>query len=100
MGIVGAIFIIVWAKKLLRDTSGILLDKSEIDEVQAEISQVMSVAHITNAHVWRIGSEQLAAIISIATSSAEPVEYYKQLLLRNTRLKHVTVEVSTADVVV
>ena len=97
MGIVGAIVIIIWAKGLLRDTSGILLDKSEVDEVADAITQVIQTdSHdvVADMHVWHIGSEQMAGIISITSDNPKPPAHYKQLLMNNTALVHVTVEVN------
>lgn len=96
MGIVGALVITRWAWGLLRDTSGILLDKSEHADVSEKIRQVIEgdgENRITDLHVWRIGPNHLAAIIALASREEKSPEHYKQLLL-NTELVHVTVEVN------
>lgn len=96
MGIVGALVITRWAWGLLRDTSGILLDKSEHADVYKKIKEVIEhdgENHITDLHVWRIGPNHLAAIIAVASREAKSPAHYKKLLL-NAELVHVTVEVN------
>lgn len=96
MGIVGALVITRWAWGLLRDTSGILLDKSEHADVSEKIKQIIEQdgnSQITDLHVWRIGPSHLAAIIALASRDDKSPTHYKQLL-RNTELVHVTVEVN------
>jgi cation diffusion facilitator family transporter len=102
MGIVGALVISRWAMGLLRDTSGILLDKSEHADVYETIKQVIEAdgnSHITDLHVWRVGPNHLAAIISVASQDLKAPEHYKQLL-KNTELAHVTVEVNKIKITV
>lgn len=98
MGIVGALVIIRWAIGLLRDTSGILLDASEHAEVHEDIRRMIETDEqdqITDLHVWRVGPDHVAAIISVATHQAKSPAYYKKLLQQNAVLSHVTVEVNT-----
>lgn len=97
MGIVGALVIIRWAMGLLRDTSGILLDESEHADVHEGIRRLIETDEkdqITDLHVWRVGPNHVAAIISIATHESKSPAHYKQLLLQITELSHVTVEVN------
>jgi cation diffusion facilitator family transporter len=99
MGIVGALVIIRWATGLLRDTSGVLLDKSEHSEVYERIHQVIEIDerdHITDLHVWHVSSHHVAAIISVASHDAKSPDHYKKLL-HDAGLVHITVEVNKSD---
>lgn len=68
MGIVGAIVIARWAWTLMRDTAAVLLDRTDghvADEVR-ELVETQGDARITDLHVWQIGPEAHAAIVSVA----------------------------------
>ncbi|GBC61051.1 cation transporter [Desulfonema ishimotonii] len=96
MGIVGSLVIAKWAHGLIRETGAILLDrdvdmkmvKTICDTVEAD-----SDNRITDFHIWKIGSDKLAAIISVVTHYPKPPEHYKSLLKSFEALVHVTVEV-------
>jgi len=97
MGIVGAVIIARWSYGLLRDTSKILLDSGVDRKIMAKIRSVIesdSDSRISDLHVWPVGSQHLAAIISIVTHYPKPVEYYKGLLVGFEGLEHVTVEIN------
>jgi len=100
MGVVGAVIIARWAYCLLRDTSKILLDRDvDLDTVMQIYDRIESHAHdkVTDIHIWRIGSGQLAGIISILTSNPKAPEYYKDLLTDFAELVHITVEVNRLE---
>jgi len=97
MGIVGAVIIARWAYGLLRDTSKILLDRDvdlhTVSQIYERIES-KSDGKVTDLHIWRIGSGQLAGIISILTPDPKAPEYYKDLLNDFEELVHITVEVN------
>lgn len=67
MGIVGAIVIARWSWSLLRDTAAVLLDTTD-KAIEAEVREFVERpgdARITDLHVWRIGPEAHAAIVSV-----------------------------------
>ncbi|MFX5801259.1 cation transporter, partial [Acinetobacter baumannii] len=67
MGIVGAIVIARWSLGLMRDTAAVLLDTTD-DHVAGEIRALVEGpgdASITDLHVWRVGPEAHAAIVSV-----------------------------------
>ncbi|MFC1824474.1 CDF family Co(II)/Ni(II) efflux transporter DmeF [Thermodesulfobacteriota bacterium] len=100
MGIVGAVLITRWAYGLLRDTSKILLDVGVRQEtVNAILTTVESDSdnRVADIHIWPLGSEQFAAIISIVTHYPKSPEHYKDLLAGFSELKHLTVEVNDVD---
>src|SRR3546814_20834432 len=69
MGIVGAIVIARWSWSLMRDTASVLLDASD-EQVAGEVRDLLDDgpggARITDLHVWRIGPEAHAGIVSVA----------------------------------
>jgi cation diffusion facilitator family transporter len=99
MGIVGALMIAFWARKLIAATSRILLD-SDIDEaLLKEIRAVVEADRdnrITDLHLWKIDSDHYAALISLVTHHPQPVDHYHRLLADFTRIRHLTVEINHA----
>src|SRR5262249_15186535 len=69
MGVVGAVVIARWSWSLMQDTAGVLLDVADPALVQEIREQVEGPgdARIVDLHVWRIGPEAHAAIVSVAT---------------------------------
>ena len=97
MAIVGAFVITHWAYDLLKDTSLILLDGSIDAPIKAQIiSEIERHAdnRISDIHVWKVGPEHYAAIISIVTHHPEAPEVYKLLLRDFQELSHVTIEIN------
>ncbi|NKN32124.1 CDF family Co(II)/Ni(II) efflux transporter DmeF [Marichromatium bheemlicum] len=97
MGMVGAAIITVWAYGLLRETTPILVDTS----IEPRYREAMRAAieadadnRVADMHVWRVGANHYAAIISLVTHEPRPVEHYKQLLADFDRIAHLTVEVN------
>jgi len=97
MGMVGAIIIARWSYGLLRQTGPVLLDASIDRAYQDAIRQTIetdSDNRIADMHVWKIGADHYAAIISLVTHFPKASEHYRQLLAGFHRLTHVTVEVN------
>ncbi|MFT5880351.1 MAG: cation diffusion facilitator family transporter [Moritella sp.] len=97
MGIVGAVIISRWSLGLLRQTSPILLDNSIDQEYQSQITTSLeadSDNKITDIHIWKVSADHYAAIISLATQTPKPADYYKQLLANYDKLSHLTIEVN------
>ena len=97
MGLVGAALVAVWAVGLMRDTGRILLDAEMDAPVVAEVREVIErgvvPAKITDLHVWRVGREKYAVVVSVSTPSQESAEYFRRALAVHEELAHVTVEV-------
>jgi len=94
MGLVGALVIARWSWSLIRDTSSVLLDVADphlIDEVRAAVRASGCTAQLGDLHVWRIGPETHAAIVSV-TGNVD-AEAVRQHLRSVHELGHVTVEV-------
>ncbi|WEL54856.1 CDF family Co(II)/Ni(II) efflux transporter DmeF [Pseudomonas kermanshahensis] len=98
MGLVGALLVALWARSLLCDTSRVLLD-AEMDapvvtEIREVVAQLPVSASITDLHVWRVGKDQYACILSLATCGALHADSVRQALGVHEELAHVTVEVN------
>ncbi|MDH5357153.1 MAG: CDF family Co(II)/Ni(II) efflux transporter DmeF [Gammaproteobacteria bacterium] len=97
MGIVGAIIITRWSYGLLKQTSPILLDASIEQEYQVKIKDAIendADNRICDIHVWKVGANHYAAIISLVTHFPNTTEHYKGLLNNLHKLSHVTIEVN------
>ena len=97
MGIVGAVIITRWSYGLLKQTSPILLDGSIEQEYQSAITEAIEKDadnRITDIHIWRVGANHYAAIISLVTHFPKSAECYKDLLNGFHKLSHTTIEVN------
>ena len=100
MGIVGACVILVWAKGLIRESSAILLDADIDGKVRQQITQLLeheTDVEVTDLHVWKVGPNHLAAIVSLVTHSTKPLTSYRQRLENIPNLEHLTIEVIHCD---
>src|SRR3546814_16311828 len=91
MGIVGAIGIARWSWTLMRDTAAVLLDRTD-PHVAAEIRDRVEGpgdARIADLHVWRVGPEAHAAIVS-AVGAALTGETIRARLAPVPELPHLT----------
>ena len=94
-GLVGAVVIANWSFGLLRDTGGILLDRTPDARMAENVRATIEGDgdRVTDLHLWRLGPGHLGAIISVATPNDRVSEYYHQKLAKFADLSHVTVEV-------
>jgi len=96
MGIAGALVITRWSWTLLKETGPVLLDENLEAEKKAIIkNKVESDAdnRIVDLHLWKVGPDDYAAIVSLVTHFPKPIEHYKALLKDIRQLTHITVEV-------
>lgn len=94
MGIVGSLVIARWAWSLMRDTAAILLDKTD-EHVADEIREILGAnddARITDLHVWQIGPEAHAAIVSVVTKAGVTTNTIRERLAPVHEILHLTVE--------
>ena len=94
-GFIGALVIANWSVGLLRDTGGILLDRTPDPRMAEKVRMVIESEgdQVTDLHLWRLGPGHLGAIVSVATSGAREAAHYRQRLAKFADLSHVTVEV-------
>lgn len=100
MGIVGAVIITRWSYGLLKQTGPILLDGSIEETYQAAVKETIekdSDNQISDIHIWKVGANHYAAIISLVTHFPKSTEYYKALLNDFHKLSHITIEVNACD---
>lgn len=94
MGIVGAIVIARWAWSLMGVTAGVLLDRTD-EHVAAEIRELVEQpgdARITDLHVWRVGPDAHAAIVSVVGNATTDAEGIRERLQPVHEVSHLTVE--------
>jgi cation diffusion facilitator family transporter len=96
MGIVGSGVVFSWAYTLMRDTSGILLDRTPLssdlpDEIRRAVESDGD-SLITDLHVWQVGTGKFAAIVSIVAHRPKSSDEYRELLREHEELVHLTIE--------
>ncbi|QHD08120.1 CDF family Co(II)/Ni(II) efflux transporter DmeF [Pseudomonas sp. R76] len=102
MGIVGAVVIARWSWSLMRTTAGVLLDQTD-EHVAAQIRELVEQpgdATITDLHVWRVGPDAHAAIVSVVGHSTTDAESIRERLKPVHEVSHLTVEFRTAQLLV
>lgn len=101
MGIVGAVLVGHWAYGLMRQTGTVLLDREMDHPVVDEVREVLAVfddgpegSKVADLHVWRVGKDKFACIVSLVTHdpSLTPARV-KHALAVHEELAHVTVEI-------
>lgn len=94
MGIVGSIVIARWAWTLMGATAGVLLDQTDV-HVAEEIRELVEKpgdATITDLHVWRVGPQAHAAIVSVLGEATANAESIRERLKPVHEVSHLTVE--------
>jgi cation diffusion facilitator family transporter len=101
MGIMGSAVIAQWAYGLIQQTQVILLDKEPEDsDLNQEIRKSIESdgdSVITDLHIWQVGSNKFAAIISLVAHHPKSLEAYKAPLKEHEELVHVTVEIHQCE---
>src|SRR5881396_4233617 len=95
VGIVGSGVVFSWAYTLLRDTSGILLDRTPASsDLPEEIRRTVESdgdSLVTDLHVWQVGTGKFAAIVSIVAHEPRNSDEYRELLREHEELVHLTI---------
>ena len=96
MGIVGGVLVAVWALGLLRTSGRALLDAEMDAPVVEEIRDVIAAspipAQICDLHVWRVGRNQYACMLSLKVDATVDADFFKQQLRIHEELVHITIE--------
>jgi len=98
MGIVGAIVIAKWAVGLMRDSAAVLLDVTDTqvaDEIR-ELLESSDDVRISDLHVWQVGPQARAAIVSVVAAANVSADAIRERLAPVHELSHLTVEYRTA----
>ncbi|WP_223455989.1 MULTISPECIES: CDF family Co(II)/Ni(II) efflux transporter DmeF [unclassified Pseudomonas] len=94
MGIVGAIVIAKWAVGLMRDSAAVLLDVTD-EHVADEIRELLESSddvRISDLHVWQVGPQARAAIVSVVAAANVSADTIRERLAPVHELSHLTVE--------
>lgn len=94
MGIVGAIVIAKWAVGLMRDSAAVLLDATD-EHVAEEIRELLESSddvRISDLHVWQVGPQARAAIVSVVAAANISADTIRERLAPVHELSHLTVE--------
>ena len=104
MGIIGAVLVAIWARKLLAETGKVLLDREMDHPVVEEIRQAVEIegegsdARIADLHVWRVGKAAYACALSVVTHDpALTPEIIRQRLAQHEEIVHSTIEIQRCD---
>lgn len=100
MGIVGAILVAAWAKRLLTDTGKVLLDREMDHPVVDEIRDVvesdadLGETRVADLHVWRVGKNVYSCALTLVTHdlSLTPDRVREQLSVHE-EIVHSTIEI-------
>ena len=100
MGLVGGFMIARWSWGLLRDTGHILVDSTGSRELLAAVrSAIESDAdnRVSDLHVWNVGPNDYAVIVSVVSDQPRTPEHYKEFLAHIEGLSHISVEVHRCE---
>jgi len=96
VGVIGSGVVMSWSYTLLRDTGGILLDRtpasSDLPDAIRRAVESDGDSLVTDLHVWQIGAGKFAAIVSIVAHEPKTADDYRDLLRERRELVHVTIE--------
>jgi cation diffusion facilitator family transporter len=96
VGIVGSGVVFSWAYSLVRDTSGILLDRtppsSDLPDQIRRAVESDGDSLVTDLHVWQVGIGKFAAMISVVAHQPKSSDSYRDLLRGHDELVHITIE--------
>jgi cation diffusion facilitator family transporter len=76
MGVFGAVVVALWAKRLIGDTSKVLLDREMDHPIVQEIKDAVEKGsregdtEVTDLHVWRVGKATYACAVTVVTHDA------------------------------
>ena len=97
VGVLGAVVIGVWSVGLLRQTAAVLLDREMdhplVDQIRSAIESDGD-ARVADLHLWRVGRQQYAAIVSIVADAPLPSADYRARLAGYPALVHLSLEVN------
>jgi len=97
MGIVGAVVIAWWSKGLLVQSSRVLLDREMDSPVAGEVKLAIESdgdAEIADLHLWRVGRDRYACIVSVVARTPLTPDDYRGRLAGIATLAHVSIEVN------
>jgi cation diffusion facilitator family transporter len=97
MGIVGALVIAWWARGLIAESARVLLDREMDSPLVGQIRTAIQSdgdAEICDLHVWRVGRESYAAVVTVVAERPLTPAAYRDRIAGLPALVHVSVEVN------
>jgi Co/Zn/Cd efflux system component len=68
------------------------MDAPVVEEIREVIAASPVPARIRDLHVWRVGRNQYACVLSLTTQVNIDIEFFKQQLRIHEELAHITIE--------
>jgi cation diffusion facilitator family transporter len=99
MGLVGAVLVARWSLGLLKTTTAVLLDRSAPEEARRAVADAIERAdgnRVVDLHLWCIGLNLYAVVLTVVTPQPRAPDHYKALLPPHLPIVHATVEVYAA----
>lgn len=95
VGILGAIVVAKWAIGLLKQTSSLLLDKSDTSETINQLRELIEseTTSIEDLHLWQISENERSLILSLTSSDGNDPDFYHNLVKTVDHFEHITVEI-------
>ena len=97
MGIVGALVILWWSRGLVADSARILLDREMDSPIVGRLKGAIQTdgdAEIADLHVWRVGREAYAAVMTVVAHHPLDPGTYRARAAGISELVHLSVEVN------
>lgn len=97
IGLVGAAVILYWSAGLARTSMRSLLDAEDFGALEHEIVDRLQrdgLTRVTDLHIWRLGPQTFACIVTLDSSQPESAQQYKERLKDLSALSHLTIEVN------
>lgn len=94
VGLLGALLIAWWSVGLLRETVVVLADCSNRECERRVRAALQSLgARIADLHVWGLGANQFACVITVASANPAEILAYRKHVLASVALVHLTIEI-------
>ena len=104
MGIVGAILVAIWARRLIIDTARALLDREMDHPVVEEIREAVELtldgapSRVTDLHVWRVGRAAYACALTVVTPDGGlTARHVRERLAIHAEVVHATIEIHCCE---
>jgi cation diffusion facilitator family transporter len=97
VGFAASAVIAVWALGLMRKTARVLLDAEMDGELIARVRKHIEMdgdAKVADLHVWRVGRDRFAVVVSLVADTPLPPDAYRARLAHLPQLAHVSIEVN------
>lgn len=98
MGIVGAVVIARWSYGLIKESSQVLLDKSDNPSMLTDVIDIVTADKgtlIRDIHLWKIASGHQSLILSLEVNNTNDISDYKQHIQQKLpQITHISIEIN------